>query len=48
MHKKNTKIKPLDVGSNKDKLSIFKYNNVPDVLCNIKIVNEMDYVDIVN
>lgn len=46
--KKIKKIKPSFVGSNKHNLSIFKYNNTPDVVCNIKIVNEMDNIVDIN
>ena len=42
--KKIKKVKPLDVGSCKNKLSIFQYNNIPDAVCDIKIVNIDDNI----
>ena len=42
--KKIRKVNPLEVGSCKIKLSAFKYNDVPDVVCDVKIVNVNDNI----
>ena len=42
--KKIRKVNPLEVGSCKIKLSAFKYNDVPDVVCDVKIVDVNDNI----
>lgn len=42
--KKIRKVNPLEVGSCKIKLSAFKYDDVPDIVCDIKIVDVNDNI----
>lgn len=42
--KKIRKVNPLEVGSGKIKLSAFKYDDVPDIVCDIKIVDVNDNI----